>query len=158
MLLLQPSTQQYTYTYKKYIYSYRAATVLPWVSRTLSPCTGWNSRGWPGGQFSPCLWLSPMRALIFFNTFIARAPSCDWLSEGGGGDSALLPATERQLATGAYTGLRAAATIIFTTFSILNITVLTQNKFFTFLFEKPYSFLLMIKHYFEYFFVLHFGG
>ena len=49
---------------------YLAAMVLPCVRRTLSPWTGWNSRGWAGGQWRAALLLRPILALIFFNTFM----------------------------------------------------------------------------------------
>ena len=49
---------------------YLAAMVLPCVRRTLSPWTGWNSRGWAGGQCRAALLLRPILALIFFNTFM----------------------------------------------------------------------------------------
>ena len=49
---------------------YLAAMVLPCVRRTLSPWTGWNSRGWAGGQCRAVLLLRPILALIFFNTFM----------------------------------------------------------------------------------------
>ena len=49
---------------------YLAAMVLLALRRMLSPWTGWNSRGWAGGQWPPALWLRPIRALIFLSTFI----------------------------------------------------------------------------------------
>ena len=52
---------------------YLAAMVLLALRRMLSPCTGWNSSGWAGGQCPPCLWLRPIRALIFLSTFITSA-------------------------------------------------------------------------------------
>ena len=56
---------------------YLAAMVLPWVRRTLSPWTGWNSRGWAGGQWRAALLLSPILALIFFNTFMMTTKDHD---------------------------------------------------------------------------------
>ena len=55
---------------------YLAAMVLLALRRMLSPCTGWNSSGWAGGQWPPCLWLRPIRALIFLSTFITAAHVC----------------------------------------------------------------------------------
>ena len=56
---------------------YLAAMVLPWVRRTLSPWTGWNSRGWAGGQCRAVLLLRPILALIFFNTFMMTTKDHD---------------------------------------------------------------------------------
>ena len=53
--------------------SHLAAMVLLALNMTLSPCTGWNSRGWAGGPWPPVLWLRPIRALIFLSTFITAA-------------------------------------------------------------------------------------